>query len=57
MRGVLKDFWQNECGATSVEYALIAIIVSIGIIGSLQAISLELDRMFGKVENGFPSER
>ncbi|AHB47948.1 PilA2 pilus assembly protein [Hyphomicrobium nitrativorans NL23] len=53
MKRLLKNFFENEAGATSIEYALIGVIVSVGIIGSLQAVMSALDAMFGKVEDGF----
>lgn len=39
----LRDFWHNESGTTAVEYALIGVVVGIGIIGSLQSVGTALD--------------
>jgi Flp pilus assembly pilin Flp len=53
MTTVLKSFWQNDSGATSVEYALIAIVVGVGIIGSMQEVTTSVLSLFGQVEEGF----
>lgn len=45
MRKTFKDFFQNERGATSVEYALIMVVVGIGIIVSLQSVERPLDEI------------
>jgi pilus assembly protein Flp/PilA len=43
------DFLSDESGATSVEYALIAVIIALGLISSLQALSPELNAIFDRV--------
>jgi pilus assembly protein Flp/PilA len=50
MSGILKSFWHNDDGATAIEYALIAGIVSIGIIGSADGIADSLVTAFGKID-------
>ena len=48
--------WQyvaNEDGVTSIEYALIASLVSITIIGTIHAMSANLLNIFVAVNNGF----
>lgn len=42
MSRILKNFWHNESGATAVEYALIGVIVGIGIIGALHSVGTNL---------------
>lgn len=42
MSRILKNFWHNESGATAVEYALIGVIVGIGIIGALRSVGTNL---------------
>jgi len=41
-------------GATSIEYALIAALIAITIIGSLAALGTQLDGMFSTVAGSFP---
>jgi Flp pilus assembly pilin Flp len=53
MARVWKNFWQDDNGATSVEYALIAIIVGVGIIGSTQEVTTGILNLLGQVEDGF----
>lgn len=52
MFAVLKRFTKDECGATVIEYGLIASIISIGIIGALNALSPELNATFDDATNG-----
>ncbi len=49
MNKIFKDFLQNERGATSIEYALIIVVVGIGIIASLQSVGVALDDILSGV--------
>ncbi len=49
----LTSFWQDDSGATSIEYALIGAIVSIVIIASLMSANSVLEGLFTKVVNAF----
>ena len=53
----LKTSWgafkSSECGATAIEYALIAAILSLSIVTGLLAVSGELSLVFGDVVLGF----
>ncbi|MCC7253622.1 Flp family type IVb pilin [Hyphomicrobium sp.] len=51
--GLIKDFWSSEDGATSIEYALIGVIVSIGLIASTQEIAAKLHAMLEGVASKF----
>jgi pilus assembly protein Flp/PilA len=42
-------FVKDESGATAIEYALVAVILAIAIIASLNAVSGELQGVFGHV--------
>jgi len=42
---------KNEKGATAIEYGLIAALVSILIVGALQALGPELTKTFNKITN------
>lgn len=53
MRRIVKDFCRNEDGATTLEYVLIIAVVSIGIIGAAQGITLALDGMINGVNDNF----
>ena len=45
----LKAFYQNESGATAIEYGLIAALVSVAGITALQAMGGSLEEMFETV--------
>jgi len=49
----LRDFVNDESGATSIEYALIASIVSLVIIGGLTGVKAALIGIFDSVVAGF----
>lgn len=50
----LKDrvmaFVREEEGATAIEYALIAALIAIAIVGALQATGTSLTNLFGRVQ-------
>jgi pilus assembly protein Flp/PilA len=45
----LKRFYVDQSGATSIEYALIAILISVVIIVSAQAIGTSLNNVFDNI--------
>lgn len=47
---MLKRFLRDESGTTAIEYALIASLISVGIIGALSVMTGELGSLFGDVE-------
>jgi pilus assembly protein Flp/PilA len=47
----LKKFVANESGATAIEYALIASLVSVAIIAALTTLGGKLTTTFGEVSN------
>ncbi|MGD0562024.1 MAG: Flp family type IVb pilin [Roseiarcus sp.] len=47
----LKNFVANESGATAIEYALIASLIAVFIIGSLQVLGTHLSSEFTEVSN------
>lgn len=49
MKNAISRFAREECGATSIEYALIAVVVSVSIFGVLTQIAGSLSAGFGKV--------
>ena len=47
----LKQFCDDESGATAIEYGLIAALVSVAAIGALTTMGNTLNTMFGTVSN------
>jgi pilus assembly protein Flp/PilA len=45
----LKNFVANESGATAIEYALIASLIAVAIIASLNAVTGQLKVVFSEV--------
>ncbi len=43
-------FRNDEAGATSIEYALIAVLISIFIIGAVTSLGAEVHALFNKVD-------
>lgn len=52
MRQLLKTFRDDEAGTTAIEYALIASIVSMSIVASLQLVGPNLNVYYNKVATG-----
>ncbi|HXS07182.1 MAG TPA: Flp family type IVb pilin [Rhizomicrobium sp.] len=50
----MKAFLRNESGATAIEYALIAGLISIVIITSITSVGSSVNGLFGKVVNAMP---
>ena len=49
MTNRLKSFLANESGATAIEYALIAALVAVGIISSINGMSSKLQATFNEI--------
>lgn len=49
----MKRFLKNDDGATAVEYGLLAAMISLAIITTLQALGPELKRIFELIVTGF----
>ncbi|THD46430.1 MAG: Flp family type IVb pilin [Bradyrhizobium sp.] len=47
----LKSFVANESGATAIEYALIASLIAVFLIGALSALGTKLSSEFAEVGN------
>ena len=52
---MIYDFISDESGATSIEYALIASIVSVGIIASIMSFTDALNTTYNSVETAVVS--
>lgn len=53
MRSLVLRFAADESGTTAIEYALIALLMGVTIIGIFTSIGAQLSGMFGKVALGF----
>jgi pilus assembly protein Flp/PilA len=49
MKSIIERFAKDESGATAIEYGLIAAIVGVGIIASLQLLRTRLQTTFASV--------
>lgn len=49
MKNIVSRFVNDESGATAIEYGLIAALVSVGIIGTLQILRDDLNATFTSV--------
>lgn len=46
VKKMARNFWKSESGATAIEYGLLAAMISLAIITTLQALGPELNRIF-----------
>jgi pilus assembly protein Flp/PilA len=49
MKNLLSRFIDNESGATAIEYALIASLIAVGIIGAAGTLGTKISSTFGTV--------
>lgn len=49
MKDQLMAFWKDEEGATAIEYALIAGLIAVAIIGALSALGTDIKGLFEKI--------
>lgn len=56
MKTQLQQFWNDEDGATAIEYGLIAGLIAVAIIATLTAVGNDLKGMFEKVSNAINPE-
>ncbi len=49
MLASLKNFVANESGATAIEYALIASLIAVVIIGAVQVVGTKVSTVFSEV--------
>ena len=47
----IKRFFRNEDGATAIEYALIASLIAVVIIGAVQVVGTKVSGVFSTVGN------
>ncbi|MEJ5126930.1 Flp family type IVb pilin [Comamonas sp. MYb21] len=46
MTNIIKNFWNDEEGATAIEYGLIAGLIAVAIIGVLTTMGTNLSNLF-----------
>ena len=51
MGNIFNRFWNDESGATAIEYGLIAALVSVAIIGAVELLGSKLNSTFANVSN------
>jgi len=51
MRAAVQRFASDESGATAIEYALIALLIGLGIISSLQQLPNSLNALWSNVNS------
>jgi len=49
MRAVLRNFWNNQSGATAIEYGLIAALIAVVIITGVTAVGTKLSTTFTNI--------
>lgn len=51
MKNIVKRFAGDESGATAIEYGMIAALIAVVIIGTLQTIGTQLKAKFTSISN------
>ncbi|MFA7098389.1 MAG: Flp family type IVb pilin [Gammaproteobacteria bacterium] len=51
MKAAILNFLRDEEGASAIEYALIAGIISVGILLSLEGVRDAINTLFGKIKD------
>lgn len=49
---ILVRYLSEESGATAIEYALLAGLIALVIIGSVGALGTRVDKLFGSIKSG-----
>ena len=55
MRNFIKNFANDESGATAIEYGLIAALIAVAIVAVLTTLGPKLAGVFTKVETSLPA--
>lgn len=51
MKAWVSHFWQDECGATAIEYGLIAAGISLAIIAAVNGLGTTLNEKFTSINS------
>ena len=46
---IIKNFWNDESGATAVEYGLMVALIAVVIIGAVTTVGTNLDAIFDRI--------
>jgi pilus assembly protein Flp/PilA len=49
MTGFMKSLWQDESGATAVEYGLMVALIAVAIVTTVGLVGGQLNTLFGSV--------
>lgn len=52
----MRKFFNNESGATAIEYGLIAALIAVAIIGAVSTLGTETASTFGEVSDAMAAE-
>lgn len=52
---ILKKFYNDESGATAIEYALLAGVIGVGIIAAADNLVPKIDALFERIEEALDS--
>ena len=55
MTKIFKNFAKDESGATAIEYALIAALLSVAVIAALQTLGTKLSNTYSKIGSVMPT--
>lgn len=56
MKSLLLKFWKDEEGATAIEYALIAGLIAVAIIGALTLLGTNITALFDGISDRLEAE-
>jgi pilus assembly protein Flp/PilA len=51
MKALVSNFWRDECGATAIEYGLIAAGISLAIIAAVNGLGTTLNEKFTSINS------
>lgn len=54
MTNLIQRFWNDEEGATAIEYGLIAGLIAVGIVGVLTTLGDQLQAAFQAISDALP---
>jgi Flp pilus assembly pilin Flp len=56
MRNFFDSFWNNRSGATAIEYAAIAMFLSVALLLAVQALSLNVHDLYADITTALNAE-
>jgi pilus assembly protein Flp/PilA len=56
MKALVQGFWNDESGATAIEYGLIAAGIALAIIAAVQGLGSTLNGVFKSVDTGLTAK-